>query len=84
MAGNRGGEDTQDVNIPGVDQGGQYDSAYGQSIGGDGRSRGYERDVDEYDDSGVGSGQGTGAGAGTGRGKVPSMGSKLMGWSLCI
>jgi hypothetical protein len=84
MAGNRGGEDTQDVNIPGVGQGGQYDSAYGQSIGGDGRSRGYERDVDEYDDSGVGSGQGAGAGAGTGRGKVPSMGSKLMGWSLCI
>ncbi|KAG2031930.1 hypothetical protein BDR03DRAFT_80058 [Suillus americanus] len=79
MAGNRGGQDGQNMNVPGVGQiGGEHDS--GQSIGGDGRSRGYERDVDEYDDSGIGSGQG--AGAGTGRGptsKLSSISSKLMG-----
>ncbi|KAG1882841.1 hypothetical protein F4604DRAFT_356806 [Suillus subluteus] len=86
MAGNRGGQDFQggqDMSIPGVGQ--TPDSAYGQSGGGDGRSRGYERDNDEYDDSGIGSGQG--AGAGTGRGptsKLSSMTSKLRGWSLFI
>ncbi|KAG1780634.1 hypothetical protein EV702DRAFT_1079295 [Suillus placidus] len=80
MAGNRGGQDAQDMNIPGTAQmGGECDSAFGQSIGGDGRSRGYERDTDEYDDTGIGSGQGQGAGAGTGRGKFSSMGSKLRG-----
>ncbi|KAG2121089.1 hypothetical protein DEU56DRAFT_835086 [Suillus clintonianus] len=78
MAGNRG---AQDVNIPGV--GGENDSAYGQSIGGDGRSRGYERDTDEYDDSGIGSGQGQGTGRGP-TGKLSSMSSKLMGWSFFI
>ncbi|KAG2079278.1 hypothetical protein BDR04DRAFT_1086490 [Suillus decipiens] len=75
MAGNRG---SQDVNVPGVS--GEYDSTYGQSIGGDGRSRGYERDVDEYDDSGFGSGQGAGAAAGRGpTGMSSSTGSKWMG-----
>ncbi|KAG1824172.1 hypothetical protein EV424DRAFT_1395535 [Suillus variegatus] len=81
MAGNRSGQGIQDVNVPRAGQpGGGYDSAYGQSIGGDGRSRGYERDTDEYDDSGIGSGQA--AGAGTGRGptsKLSSMGSKFTG-----
>lgn len=89
MAGNRSIHDIKDVNAPGAGQiGGEYDSAYGQSIGGDGRSRGYERDVDEYDDSGIGSGQGLGTGTGTGTGasagrgqtsKLSSMGSKLKG-----
>lgn len=90
MAGNRSIHDIKDVNAPGAGQvGGEYDSAYGQSIGGDGRSRGYERDVDEYDDSGIGRSQGHGAGTGAsaGRGqtsKLSSMGSKLKGWSLFI
>lgn len=92
MAGNRSIHDIKDVNAPGAGQiGGEYDSAYGQSIGGDGRGRGYERDADEYDDSGIGSGQGLGTGTGTGasagRGqtsKLSSTGSKLKGWSLFI
>ncbi|KAG0698286.1 hypothetical protein DFH29DRAFT_106121 [Suillus ampliporus] len=81
MAGNRGVQDTQDANVPGEQMPGEYDSAHGQSVGGDGRSRGYERDTDEYDDSGIGSGQGagTGAGAGAGRGPKVSMSSKMMG-----
>ncbi|KAG2143826.1 uncharacterized protein EDB93DRAFT_1155069 [Suillus bovinus] len=81
MAGNRGG---QDVDVLGAGQvGGGYDDTFDQCIIGDGRSRGYERDVDEYEDSGVGGGQagtGTGTGAATGRGpKLSSMGSKFMG-----
>lgn len=83
MAGNRSIHDIKDVNAPGQFSG-EHDSGHGQSIGGDGRSRGYERDVDEYDDSGIGSGQGTGTGTGAnaGRGqtsKLSSMGSKLKG-----
>ncbi|KAG1763616.1 hypothetical protein EDD22DRAFT_846325 [Suillus occidentalis] len=80
MAGNRSIHDIKDVNAPGAGQiGGEYDSGYGQSIGGDGRSRGYERDVDEYDDSGIGSGQGLGTGAGAGREQTSKLGSKLKG-----
>ncbi|KAG2361425.1 hypothetical protein BDR07DRAFT_1485909 [Suillus spraguei] len=78
MAGNRGGQNLQDVNVSGM--GGEYDSTYGQSIGGDGRSRGYERDTDEYDDSGIGGGQGAGAGTGRGpTGMSSSTGFKWMG-----
>jgi len=78
---NRRVEDIQEVNAPGVGQtGGGYDSAYGQNTGGDGGNRGYERDTDEFDDSGLGSGQGAGAGTGRGpTGKLSSIGSKLRG-----
>ncbi|KAG2358178.1 hypothetical protein BDR07DRAFT_1489788 [Suillus spraguei] len=70
VAGNRGGQNIQDVNVPGVGQeGGGYDSACDQSIGDDSPSRGYERD-----------GQGVGAGTGRGpTGKSPSTSSKLIG-----
>jgi hypothetical protein len=58
--------------------GGERDtSSYGQTLGGQGRSRGYERDNDEYDDSGFGQGQGQDAG--TGRAPKSSMGSKVLG-----
>lgn len=81
MAGNRSGQNIQDVNVPGVGQeGGEYDSTCDQSIGDNGPSRGYERDADEYNDSGISSGQGAGAGTCRGpTGKLPSTGSKLMG-----
>ncbi|OAX41663.1 hypothetical protein K503DRAFT_767463 [Rhizopogon vinicolor AM-OR11-026] len=77
MAGNRGVQDTQDMNIPGAGRmGGEQDTgSYGQTVGGQGqgRSRGYERDNDEYDDSGVGQG------AGAGRTQKASLGSKVLG-----
>jgi len=78
MAGNRG---TQDLNVPVV---GRHDSgSHGQTIGGGGRSRGYERDAEEYDDSGTGGDQDQCAG--DGRGPKPSLGSKLMGsFSFCF
>ena len=76
MAGNRGVQDTQNTNVPGVGRmGGEQETGWGQTVGGQGRSRGYERDNDEYDDSGFGQG----AGAGASRAPKASMGSKVMG-----
>ncbi|KAJ8591903.1 hypothetical protein M405DRAFT_840225, partial [Rhizopogon salebrosus TDB-379] len=81
MAGNRGFRDIrdiQDLNVGGPMGGEQDTGSYGQTLGGQGRSRGYERDNDEYDDSGFGQGQGQGQDAGTGRAPKSSMGSKVL------
>ncbi|KAH7925562.1 hypothetical protein BV22DRAFT_1128885 [Leucogyrophana mollusca] len=75
MAGNRGPQDTQDYEVPGAgrmgggqqqyDSGDQYSGSTGRGAGATG-SRGYERDTDEYGDSGA-------------QGGKQSMGSKVMG-----
>ena len=73
MAGNRGARDTQDINVPGAGRmrGEQEAGSYGQNIDSQGRSRGYERDNDEYGDYSAGQGQGA---------PKASLGSRVMGW----